>query len=318
MSSAAIAPATRDQVIARSKRRGAWPMSVASAPRWSALDEEDSRGSTITAFELDRSAGEVVVAGPHVLEVETLDDHDLRAEERLVRGITFLLRSLRLDREVVDTDELQAPVDAPARRGTVERDEIPIERLHGLAPALAVARLEQDPLDARGHAGALEPGGADMARAVEGDDATGSHERVDRKVIDRARALDEMHRRIDVRPGVVAEGHHGHVRGIALRDAPQRRDLRAVLARPGRHARPHHERNVVHFHGPTSTTVLICAGSCGSALAASASVTRRVMSAPRKPGQRRSASARSAMPCRKSSDFAFTMPMTRTFSSTRF
>src|SRR5439155_24035002 len=127
------------------------------------------------------------------------DDHDLRAEERLVRGIALLFRPLRPDREVVDADELHAAVDAPARRRAIERDEIPIEGLHGLAPALAVARLEQDPLDARGHAGALEPRGADVARAVEADDATGSHERVDRKGIDPARPLDEIHRWIDGR-----------------------------------------------------------------------------------------------------------------------
>src|SRR5438105_868479 len=295
MSSAAIAPATRVQVIARSKRRGTWPMSMASEPRWSALDEEDSRGSTVTAFEFDRAAGEVVFAGPHVPQVETLDDHDLRAEERLVRRITLLFRSLRLDREVVDADELHAAVDAPARRGAIERNEIPVEGLDGLAPALAVARLEQDPLDARGHAGPIEPRGADVARAVEDDDATGSHERVDRKVIDRARALDEMHRRIDVRSGVIAEGQDGDVRGIALRDTPQWRDPRAVLARPGRHARPHHERDVVHFHF-ISTTVLIWVGSCISTRAASDRGTRRVMSAPRTPGQRRSASVRSTMP----------------------
>ena len=56
MSNAAIAPATRALVIARSKRRGAWAMSLMSVPRTSALDEEDSRGSTVTAFELDRTA----------------------------------------------------------------------------------------------------------------------------------------------------------------------------------------------------------------------------------------------------------------------
>ena len=99
MSNAAIAPATRALVIARSKRRGAWAMSLMSVPRTSALDEEDSRGSTVTAFELDRTARELVVSGPHLAQVETLDDHDLRAEERLVRGITFLLRSLRLGHE---------------------------------------------------------------------------------------------------------------------------------------------------------------------------------------------------------------------------
>src|SRR5712692_3221353 len=298
MSSAAIAPATRVQVIARSKRRGAWPRSMTSAPRTSALDEEDSCGSTVTAFELDRAASEVVLAGPHLAQVETLDDHDLRAEERLVRGIPLFFRPLRLDREVVDTDELHASVDAPACRGAVERHEIPVERLYRLAPALAVARLEEEPLGRRGHARALEPGRADVAWAVEAEDAARAHERVDRKLIDGGRALDEVHRRIDVRPGVIAEGHHGDVRGVALRDAPQRRDLRAVLARPGRHARAHHERDVVHLHFRTSTTVLICEGSCGNALAASSSFTRRVMSAPRNPGQRRSASLRSAIPCR--------------------
>src|SRR5712691_417519 len=142
MSRAAIAPATRVQVIARSKRRGAWPRSLTSAPRTSALDEEDSCGSTVTAFELDRAAGEVVLAGPHVLQVETLDDHDLRAEERLVRGITLLFRSLRFDREVVDTDEPQVAVDAPARRGAIQRDEVAVEGPVRVAPALAVASLE--------------------------------------------------------------------------------------------------------------------------------------------------------------------------------
>src|SRR5438093_9061247 len=212
MSSAAIAPTTRVQVIARSKRRGASPVSLTSAPRTSALDEEDSCGSTVTAFELDRATDEVVVARPDIPQVETLDDHDLRPEERLVRGITLLFRPLRLDREVVDTDELHAAVHAPAGRGPVDRHEVAIERTGWLAPTLAVARLEQDPLGGRGHAGALEPGGADVTRAVEADHATGAHERVDRQLIDRAGALDEVHRWIDVRPGVIAECQHRDVR----------------------------------------------------------------------------------------------------------
>src|SRR3979409_2564078 len=113
MSRAATAPATRVQVIARSKRRGARPDTIAFARRGSALEEEDSRGSTVTAFELDRAAREVVLAGRNVFQVEPLDDDDLRAEERLVGGIALLLRTLRLDREVVDTHELHATVDAP-------------------------------------------------------------------------------------------------------------------------------------------------------------------------------------------------------------
>ncbi len=60
-------------------------------PRVSALDEEDPCGSTITAFELDRATRELVVAGPHVLQVESLDDHDLRAEKRLVRRVALVI-----------------------------------------------------------------------------------------------------------------------------------------------------------------------------------------------------------------------------------
>src|SRR5687767_15278567 len=117
MSSAATAPATRVQVIARSKWRGGAPS--AAGPPASALDEEDSCGSTITAFELDRAAREVVVAGRHVLQVEALDDDDLRAKEGLVRGVALLLGSLRLDRKVVDTHELHATIDAPAGGGAI-------------------------------------------------------------------------------------------------------------------------------------------------------------------------------------------------------
>src|SRR5206468_8520022 len=135
-----------------------------------------------------------------------------RAEERLVRGITLLFRPLRLDREVVDTDKLHTAVDAPTGRGPVERHEVPVERTGWLAPTLAVARLEQDPLGARGHAGVLEPGRANVTWAVEADHTTRAHERVDRQLIDGAGALDEVHRRIDVRPGVIAERHHRDVR----------------------------------------------------------------------------------------------------------
>src|SRR6185503_17601407 len=144
MSSDATAPGTRVHVIARSKRRGAWPISTSSARRASAFDEEDPCGCTVTAFELDHAAGEVVLAGPDILQVEPLDDHDLRAEERLVGGITLLLGALRFDGQVIDANKLCAAVDAPARCGAVERDKVAVERLHRLAPALAVTRLEED------------------------------------------------------------------------------------------------------------------------------------------------------------------------------
>src|SRR6185295_20407156 len=97
MSSAATAPATRVQVIARSKRRGAWPISITSARRASAFDEEDPCGRTVTAFELDGTAGEVVLAWPDIPQVEPLDDHDLRPEERLMGRVTLFLGALRLD-----------------------------------------------------------------------------------------------------------------------------------------------------------------------------------------------------------------------------
>src|SRR5687767_5216616 len=154
MRSAATAPATRVHVIARSKRRGGPPVCAVSARPASALDEEDSRGSTITAFELDRAACEVVLARRHVLQVEALDDHDLRSQQRLVCGIALLLGALRFDREVVDTDQLHAAVDAPAGGGAIESHEVAVERLHRLAPALAVARLEEDPLGIGRHAAA--------------------------------------------------------------------------------------------------------------------------------------------------------------------
>src|SRR5688572_15783518 len=194
MRSAATAPATRVQVIARSKRRGASPVRAASALPASALDEEDSCGSTITAFELDRAACEVVLARRHVFQVEALDDHDLRSQQRLVSGIALLFGALRLDREVVDTDQLHAVIDAPARGGAIERHEVAVERLHRFAPALAVARLEEDPLGIRRHAAAFEPRGADVAGAVELDDPARPHQRVDGKLVDGRRALDEMAR----------------------------------------------------------------------------------------------------------------------------
>src|SRR5687768_14950471 len=194
MRSAATAPATRVQVIARSKRRGASPVRAASALPASALDEEDSCGSTITAFELDRAACEVVLARRHVLQVEALDDHDLGAQQRLVCGIALLLGALRLDREVVDTHEHHAAIDAPAGGGAIQRYEVAVERLHRLAPARAVARLEEDPLAIGGHAAAFEPRRTDVAGAVELDDPAWPHERVDRELVDGRRALVEMDR----------------------------------------------------------------------------------------------------------------------------
>src|SRR5256714_9181236 len=53
---------------------------------------------------------------------------------------------------------------------------------------------------------------------------------------------------MDVRSGVVADGHHRNVRRVAFRDPLERLDPRGRLAGPGHHIGTQHERNVVDLH----------------------------------------------------------------------
>src|SRR5437763_11007554 len=106
------------------------------------LDEEHPRGRAVAAGDLDRCAHQLVGAGRDATQIEALDDHDARAEQRVVHRIARLLWPLRLDREVIDPDQLHATRDAPACRGRVDGDEVARELGPRIAPALAVARLE--------------------------------------------------------------------------------------------------------------------------------------------------------------------------------
>src|SRR6267142_967297 len=54
------------------------------------LDEKDPRGGPISVQDLDRGADELVLTGFYIPQIETLDDHDVRSQQRLVDGIALL------------------------------------------------------------------------------------------------------------------------------------------------------------------------------------------------------------------------------------
>src|SRR5882762_10570255 len=202
------------------------------------LDEKDPRGSPISVQELDRGADELVLTGFHIPQIETLDDHHVRSEECLVDGIALLLGALRLDREVVDSDEPDSVRDAPSRGTRVDRCEVACEWCVRIAPAGAIAGLEQDPLGPGRELRAIKPFPRDMSRFVEGNDDAGTDEGVDRQLIRRVPALQEVERGIDVCSSVIADGHDRNVCGVASCDAAERLDLWSRLAGPADHVRP--------------------------------------------------------------------------------
>src|SRR5437773_3846401 len=219
-----------------------------SGPVESAFDQEHSCRRAVAVLDLEGSAHEVVDARTDATEVEPLDDHDARSEQRLVDRISGFLGALRLDREVVDPDELDPMRDAPRRRARVDRGEVAGERPRWVGPAGAVACLEEQPLGPRRDARRAQPLVRDVALLGELEDAGWSDEGVERKPVRGVPALDEVERRVDVCPGVVAEGHDRDVRGVALADAAQRLEPRSGLAGPGHHVRPQHQRDVVDLH----------------------------------------------------------------------
>src|SRR6185503_1423022 len=115
--------------------------------------------------------------------IESLDDHDARPEQGVVRGIASLLGALRLDRQVVDPDEQHATLDAPLRRRRADRDDVPGEVVLRVAPERAVAGLEEDAWRFRLADGPLEPLAGDARVAVIRNDCARADERFERQLI---------------------------------------------------------------------------------------------------------------------------------------
>src|SRR5438309_695718 len=221
---------------------------VRPAVRVSSLDEEDTRWRAVSALQLQRPAHEVVVARLDGTQIEPFDDHHVSPEERVVDGIASLLRTLWLDREVVDAHELDGVRDSPLRGAGIDRAEVACERRARIGPARAVAGLEEQPPGVRRDPRAVEPLGGDMSLTLVLDDATRPDEGVERQRIDRVAALDEVDRRVDVGSGVIAERYQRHVRAVAARGPPPRLDPRSGLARPGDHVGTQRGRDVVDAH----------------------------------------------------------------------
>src|SRR2546422_9980354 len=90
-----------------------------------------------------------------------------------------------------------------------------------------------------------------MPLPFERDDPARSDERIERQLIDRVPALDEVQRRIDVCPGVITEGDDRDVVRVAMRDPLEWLDPRGRPARPRHPVGTEDERNVLDFSGPT-------------------------------------------------------------------
>src|SRR5438093_5611963 len=214
----------------------------------SALDQEDSSRGAVTIQDFQRSTDQFVGARFDGPEIERFDDHDVRGEQRLVDRISRFLRPLRFDGEIVDPDELYAVIDAPLRGTRVERGEVAREWGIRVAPSIAVARLEEDPLGPFRDSGTVEPRSGDVTGAFVLDDATRSDQRIEWEFVDGVSALDEMKGRIDVGTDVIAECDDRDVVGITAGDSFERLDPRRWLTGPRDHVGPEDQRNVVDLH----------------------------------------------------------------------
>src|SRR5439155_18215671 len=163
-----------------SLRAGVPPASDASpargGPRWrrpgpfSALDQEHSCWRSVAVEDFQGSADELVLTGHDTPQVEAFDDHHVGGKQGLMHRISGLLRTLRLDRQIVDADDLYPLLDTPAGRARVDRRELPGEGSLGVTPSRAVRGLEQDPLCARRQLRVSEPFTRHVSRSVERDD----------------------------------------------------------------------------------------------------------------------------------------------------
>src|SRR6267143_6064889 len=149
----------------------------------SSLDQKHACRSTVSAEELDRGADQLVLTRDDPGKVETFDDHDVRTEQGLVHRIPGFLRTLRLDREIVDADDLHPVLNAPSGRARVDRREVAGELRVLIAPTRAVRRLEEDPLRSRRQLRAIKPLAGDVARSVERDNRAWTDQRVEGELV---------------------------------------------------------------------------------------------------------------------------------------
>src|SRR5205814_5624949 len=95
------------------------------------------------------------------------------SKQGLMHRISRLLRTLRLDRQIVDADDLYPMLDTPPGRAGVDRRELPGEGSLGVTPSCAVRGLEQDPFCARRQLRVSEPFTRHGSRSVERDAEAG-------------------------------------------------------------------------------------------------------------------------------------------------
>src|SRR5439155_25013243 len=102
--------------------------------------QDSSRRGAVGSDDAERQADELVAARADRTQIETFDGHDAGFEQHLMR----LLIS---DREVVDSDEPDTPLDEQLRGAPVEQRELFGELV--ARPELRVWRLEQKPFRRR-------------------------------------------------------------------------------------------------------------------------------------------------------------------------
>src|SRR5438093_137921 len=101
--------------------------------------EDGTTGRAVAARDAQRQAIQLVDAGRDAPEVEPFEDDDARAEQRAMHRMPF--GAERLDREVVDADQLHAALHQELR--AFERQRGIVARERPAIPQRGVARLQE-------------------------------------------------------------------------------------------------------------------------------------------------------------------------------
>src|SRR2546428_8892725 len=95
-----------------------------------------------------------------------------------------------------------------------------------------------------------------MPLPFERDDPARSDERIERQLIDRVPALDEVERRIDVCPGVITEGDDRDVVRVAMRDPLQWLHSRGSVSPPSPPVGSGDDGDLTDCHGASRVTCI--------------------------------------------------------------
>src|SRR5678815_552888 len=91
------------------------------------VEQDHARGRTVGGLELQRQSHHMITTRRNLAQIESLQNHNVLGQQYKMRRVMFGLEAI--NRERIDTDELEAKLHEEGCRVRFEKDEILVKAI---------------------------------------------------------------------------------------------------------------------------------------------------------------------------------------------